>query len=1338
MRRLLLGLLVIIIVLLCFSALALYSLQQGGYLERHISKLVEHDEYDKFGFLGVWPNWDLSFDVIKPRFSRGVIRVEADKVTILPRYSTLHTARPVAEKFIVHNARVIWPTASISGLTITGTCPQSTDKLQLKGKIQGLVTSKVLNGPGKLESSFDFEPSLLNLPDIHFQVGDEKLSAALELKPSSKDNDIKLNFDFGDSAPKFNVTSDVACRPIGSLELRASLPHEKQLQRVVATLPLSEFALEVMTKDIAATTKFERGRLHLEKEVLRVEDVSLALSNALNCSITGTISDVAKDPIYRLNVKSKQMSISELLALLPNTYSQQLGNRKLFGAIDVEGVIEGKGNPEPTARLSLAGLGCEMDVDGTKRKIVFQSGSLSLKRGRRLVLSGVDISLSGIVAKIAGNVVEHDGEWEGEGRATVRDLAFPALIPMLPSKYANTLALLSPKGLISTEVRASLAKGAKPSIKGSINLNGMSLTMPKVVGGSSIELDHATVRLNDEEAYLEPCSIKLGSAYLSAKGELHKAFTNPTIKGDIGGKDISVGLLLALLPEETRKALPIKGPKGTLSLEAKATTDESGIKYSASVDLVKMAGTLVHSDNALEFSIPKGRLELSPGRLETKHFSLKTLGHTFEPKAIILFDNKKPTLDFTLPATLIKAEQTANYLPKAVPPYIRKALLEKKLSGKAYIALQASGTFENLAFEGKATAQKISYVLSKNQPRILINKVSCKVTPNGVELDPFIVRAGKNTLQVSLDEQRKLLVLLGKRLEAKELAGLAPPQYLALSKRLAPEGALSVKAYVPLLQPAAPTIDVKLSNLSIAMPIADQKQRVAMSASLRWRNKELAIKSGLLAYGKVSLKITDGRILEERKDGYCLSLALNGDLPFSQLAELHPELVKSTKQVKPRGTLALSANANGPLSKLRAVATLTPKELGADISLANLTLSPRVTKGAFQVVAETKGDQISARASLTPPLEIEALGTKFKISGTVADLTTKPDLEASIGSTDIPLVELLARLPAELCASIAAFSPKGSIKVSGSFKGTPSNLDGLIQLTPSDFEVSVPIPGKIMKATLVDGCCKLKAYVRQEKTAVHALLSPPLKLQAADASLVIDGQIKDLLGDKVCEFSAISSPLPVSLACAMAPEEFQEKLSSLGLQGTFKVSGQMAGPLSAAKTTAALLPAGLEVSPKESPIPLTAKVLSGEIGLLSQMGEDGSTRASVAIEKAVTVQALGCESTITGKIEDLLGSQSLALNLSLQKAPLNSVVKKICKMAKLQAPALTDGIYGEPQKAVVTISGTAKEPEVSSWADLTGIGFRHPSLAKPLAITSGRVASRKAGGFLWKASSNSI
>ena len=1333
MKRLLFGLIIIVIALLCLSAAALYSLQKGGYLERRLSKLVEHDEHDKFGFEAVSPNWDLSFDIIKPKFSRGVLLVEAEKVTVLPRYSTLHTARPVAESFVVHNAKVTWPTASISGLTITGTCPQSADKLRLEGKISAKISSKVLNGPGQLLSSFKFEPSILSLPDIRFEVGDKKLRASLELKPTQKDNAVDLKFDFGESAPTFNVTTAVSCQPIGSLALAASLPHRKQLQRVLATVPLSQFSLRLKSGDIETRTQFIEGELHVENEVLNIKNVAIALSNGLKGAISGTISEFTKEPIYRLNVTSEKMSVTKLLSLLPSRYRNQVGSRKLFGSIDVQGVIKGKGKPEPTARISLAGLGCEMDVDGKKRQIVFKSGSLSLKRGRRLVLSGVDISLSGIIAKIAGNVIERDGKWEGEGRATVRDLTLPALVPLLPSRYADTLAQLSPNGFISTEVRASLSRGVKPSIQGAVELNGISLTLPKEVGGAKIKLNHASIRLDDESAYLEPCTIKLGSANLSAKGRLINAFTKPKIQGDIGGKDISFELLLALLPEKYRKTIPIKNPQGGISLRAQAATNKGNVEYSATVDLSTIGGTLYHKDNEIKLLLPKGTLELTKGKLTAKELTIKTMGHLFKPEINILFDDKVPTINASLPATMVKLEETAPYLPNSVPKQLKDALSKKSLRAKVYIAGSAKGKVPALELEGKATAQNISYTVSKNQPKVTVDKVTCRLTNKGLELSPFTIAAGKNEVQVTLDEKGKLLVLLGKMLKAKELAQLAPPKYVAVAKGLAPSGALSVKAYVPLKpQPGPPTVDLKLHELSVALPIKKASQRVALSASLRWRHNELKMKQGLISYEKIGLRLNDGIILKKAGADYLLSLSLNGDVAVDELLSLLPETKNKLKDIALQGSLALAASANGPLSDLTAQASFTPKELGAEVSVNDITLSPKVQSGALIVDVKTKGDEISAQGELKPPIQLTAAGASFNITGFGKNLTKEPTLEFELNSSKIPITELLARLPAELCASAAAFSPQGALTITGSFKGSPPQLDGLIDVKPSDLSVTLPVPGKTMKAELIEGSCKLKAFVRKEKTVVNAILSPAFKLKTKDASLIVKGQLKDLTGTKECAVHAISSPLPISLATALAPSEFQEKIASLGLQGTFKISGQVSGPIDNAKTTASLLPAGLSVRPQASPIPITAKVLSGEVGLLSQKQDDGSTKASVTINKALKVQALGCTTSISGKINDFLGQQALALKIALLQAPLNSVIQKVCKLAKIDAPSLAAGLSGQPKKAVVSITGTAKDPSISSWADLAGIALKHPALAKPLAISSGRVASRKSGGFLWK------
>ncbi len=1334
MKRLFIGLLVILLILVALSAAALYSLQSGGYLERRLSSLVQHDKYDKFGFASVSPNWDLSFDMHKPRFSRGELIVTADKITILPKYDTLHTARPVAEKFIVHNASVVWPAARLSGLTIKGTCPKATDALRISGEISCLVDSKLLKDQGKIISSFNFGPEGLKLPDIKLTSGEKHMTASIALK--QKKDMFKLNtlLNFGESAPRFHLSSDVACLPIGELSLAGEFPHQKQVERVVAEIPLDKFALLVSARGLETRANFQSGTIRVAKETVNVDNVAVALPGRMSCTIEGTVGEITKSPLFRLNVKSKKLDVGQLVKMLPQKYQEQLGERRLFGTVDIEGIIEGKGTPEPTARLALAGLGCEMEVQGQKRQIVFKSGSLTLKRGRRLVLSGVDISLSGIIAKVAGNIVERDGKWEGEGRATVRRLSLPSLVPLLPGKMAPALSALSPEGYVTTQLRAQLDRGAPPSLSGSIELNGISLKMPKEAGGAPIKISHATIRLQDEEAYLEPCTIQLSDAALSAKGSVKSLFSQPTLLGDLQGKKLSLAALYSLFPAHVRQRLPLKSVEGKVDLLASAKTDKSGeLDYQASLALQDIWLKVKAKDDVVKVSLPKGKFELDQNQLVAKYLLVRTMGHSFSPELSVALAGKEPVVDFKLPATLLKLSQAAPYLPSSVPAVVKKAVLENRLSAKAYVTAFAKGTMSRLTYGGKLTAQNFSYLLAKNQPAITVAKATCSFSPEGLTVAPFVVQAGeKISADVSFDEKKKLVTVVAKKLAVADLAAFAPRQYVGMVKRMAPGGRISTKAYIPLDNPDKPTILAKVAALSILLPLDGKGKRATLSAALQWRNNVLACKDGKLSLADLALAISDGKIVQKNEKDFIFDLALAGNVPLAKAVQLYPHLKEKVKDLSFQGEVEVRASAKGPLRGLQGQATLRPIGVGAELSHEGMTLSPKLSQGALQLYVATKGDELSAKAKITPELVLKLAGGELKLAGDAQSLTTAPHLELQLSSTPFRIIDLMARMPAELCAPLAAFSPQGTVSLQGEAKGSLQKLDGELLLTPKDFALTLPVPDKPMSATLQGGALKVKLYLREDKTVAHATLSPQLDFLCDKASIAVSGSCKDLTGKANCSLKALSSPLPISLVYAMSPAEFHDKLKQLGLGGTFKLSGTATGSLPHVEAKGTLLPQGLTLSPQGLPFKVKAKVLSGAIDVASKSKAEGASEASLRLSKSLRVEALGCVAAVTGSVKDLLGKPWMSLKVALEKAQISDVIKRLCDIAKINAPKAAAGLQGQPKKAVVSIKGTVEKADVSAWADLTGIKFVHPALASPATMTSGRLALKKAGGFLWK------
>ena len=395
------------------------------------------------------------------------------------------------------------------------------------------------------------------------------------------------------------------------------------------------------------------------------------------------------------------------------------------------------------------------------------------------------------------------------------------------------------------------------------------------------------------------------------------------------------------------------------------------------------------------------------------------------------------------------------------------------------------------------------------------------------------------------------------------------------------------------------------------------------------------------------------------------------------------------------------------------------------LPLAGTGLSVHTPKGLFTLSAKTGTIDYRDGSLLVDNITIKSdKGGDLSIGGGASKVDSKePTISLFANGNKLPLPALLPFLPADSQAKLANLSPKSALDFSASLNGPVSNLQGTVTITPKKLSLDVNVTEQTVPINLVHGGLRLKVFSTPQKLTVHSSIDPPAALEVAGSICAFSGVVKDLLTKRELDISLSATQIELTNLLALAPAKTTENIAKFSPTGSLTISGRVRGEAKNPQPDVVCTPTGLglQIPVKDGVLPV--KLVKGRLHLKGQ---------DLLIDDML-LETLQTPISFTGQITDLKKEQILNLTAKVEKAPITKLLNGLPPSLKPNLGKTKGSLGGSLKKAVLSISGTFRNPHVYGWIDLSGISAKHSAFKnRSFYMQKGRVSLQSTGDAQWK------
>jgi hypothetical protein len=1056
---------VVVFFALAISATGIwYSLHKDRWIERYLSSSLTRDEQEFYSFNGMSLERDLSITIYEPTYKRGSMDVSATSINILPWYKTLLTDQPMPASYLVKDASVLWPALKVTGLNIEGSCAEGTLDFATTGNVKASVRGDNLVEEGYIEASYTFSEGNLRIPSLKFKCENKEMSGDVEAILKRQEQKVEVNLNFGDNAPWFRIYDDVTTVFKGHLNLKASFPPDKPIGETEGLLDLTDWGATIQRGELKSTFLFTKGTVEAKKGNIQLNKLNLELPGNGTGQIAGLVTNIAETPEYNISATCSGLKISEIVQYLPDSIRSKVEGKSIFGTIESTLEITGSPDPEPTLKIALNGIGLEEKIGETIQRFQFNSGSLTLKPQPTIILSGADLSLSGIKAQAAGNISKTKNGWTGTGRIEAKNVSLPVLGAFLPSHISSQIAALKPQGTLSTNISASLSEGLEPEIQGQVDLADLKLTLPEEAGAAIVKSDRLTLSLNGSKARLEPTVIWL--ATIPVKPNLKADLSipeNPSFEFSMDPVKIKSTDLLPFLSQENKvwlnELIENKQAGVNLTVNANGSANSKANKWSAKI-----------TQDEVFFAASS---KTSPLMLKGFEFSVSNEGYTFAPCNISFNDTPLITMIVSEETTgsqgtektlfikgnIIPAKTFFEIMPPSIHQFTAPLSPQGNLSIFGEIPLGETNKPPTLALRMTG----LSFLLPDESRKKRISadgRLLWSGTDNSIHLDGGKVQAEKIVLNFSdgvivsnvTKEPQINLTLEGKSIEANDLAAILPPfatDYIGqenihgnLSFVSSIKGSPDQIAGIARLDMAGLSLNINTSVINLHPSVSSGE----MTLKLFTKGDKVTAQGNLskplnitLLNSTVSINGTINDITTT--PGFKIDLS---STPFNleKIAKELKGVALAAKDFAPSGTIALGGTIEGAGNRILGGIKLSTKGIKASVTTTAGEIPIALDQGSAELsVSYSKGSEPELKLEVAEGMIGRVFNHPISIKALIDSLLGEQKITLSATSLDVPAAKIVKEL---LKSSTSKLLPgfEGTItKVSANINGSPGALN---------------------------------------------------------------------------------------------------------------------------------------------------------------------------------------------------------------------------------------------------------------------------------------------------------